>query len=143
MCHLQYVNDLIILITGGKEDLQIKKIILYSFEVISRLGINSQKTYLVSTWVDQSPKTSLTSTLCCSFGSLSMTYLDMPINGRGHPHHDQEQLIFMIRQQLSPWKSKLLAIGGKLTLVNLVLFAILTYWMSIFKLPGFDHYQRK
>lgn len=40
-----------------------------------------------------------------------------------------------MRRRLSAWKSRHLSIGGRLTLVNSVLYAIPTYWMSIFKLP--------
>ena len=44
MCHIQYADDLIILATGGSEDLQVIKLILYLFEGISRLSINFLKT---------------------------------------------------------------------------------------------------
>lgn len=33
------------------------------------------------------------------------------------------------------WESKLLSLGGRLTLLNSILTVISTYWMSIFKLP--------
>ena len=44
MCYLQYVNNLLVLITSGIEDLRIIKLIEYLFEGISGLAINLYKT---------------------------------------------------------------------------------------------------
>ena len=49
MSHLQYEDDLIILIARGIEDLRIIKLILYLFKSISGLVINFQKTCFYST----------------------------------------------------------------------------------------------
>lgn len=38
-------------------------------------------------------------------------------------------------QQPSSWKVRYLSLGGRLTLVNSVLSAIPTYWLSLFKIP--------
>lgn len=48
---------------------------------------------------------------------------------------DQEKLIHVVRSRLSISTSKLLLLGGQLTLINLVLTSIPTYQMLIFKLP--------
>lgn len=45
-----------------------------------------------------------------------------------------EHLIEVIRSCLSTWKSKHLSLGGRFSLSNSIHSAILTYWMSIFKL---------
>lgn len=50
-------------------------------------------------------------------------------------HHDWEGLISKVISLFSTWKSKFLSLGGRLTLVNFILTALPTYWMSIFKLP--------
>lgn len=47
---------------------------------------------------------------------------------------DWEKLILAIKGHLPSWKSNLLFLGSRLILVNSILSAIPTYWMSIFKL---------
>lgn len=41
-----------------------------------------------------------------------------------------------MRKRLASWKGSFLSLGGRLTLVNSVLTALPTYWMSIFRLPA-------
>lgn len=53
MCHLQFANDLLILMAEGIEDLQIIKLILYLFEGMSGLAINFHKTCIFSTSMGQ------------------------------------------------------------------------------------------
>lgn len=46
MCHIQYVDDLLLLSTSGIEDLTIMKLILIIFEGLSGLAAYFQKNYL-------------------------------------------------------------------------------------------------
>lgn len=48
MCHLQYVDDLIIFTTKGIEDLQAIKLILYLYKGLLDLTINFRKNCLYS-----------------------------------------------------------------------------------------------
>lgn len=81
------------------------------------------------------PKPKAAGTLNCERGFLPITYLGIPISGRRPKRQDWEGLIFKIRKRLSSWKVKHLSFGGRLTLINSVIFAIPTYWMSLFRLP--------
>lgn len=81
------------------------------------------------------PHISHSRTLHCSSGSLPITYLGIPISGGRPRKQDWDILLSKIRSRLASWKSKLLSLGGRLTLVNSVLTAIPTYWMSLFRLP--------
>lgn len=48
MCHIQYADDLLVMMTGGGEDLGIIKLILYLFEGLWGLSANFGKTCLNS-----------------------------------------------------------------------------------------------
>lgn len=48
MCNLHYADDMLILSTGGLEDLRIIKVILYVFEGLSGLKTNFAKTCMFS-----------------------------------------------------------------------------------------------
>ena len=80
ICHLQYTDDLIILIAWGLEDLRIIKLILYFFDGISGLSINFHKTRLYSSKLGTLLDRSLAATLNCSTGLLPLTYLGFPIS---------------------------------------------------------------
>ncbi|XP_039122026.1 uncharacterized protein LOC120258641 [Dioscorea cayenensis subsp. rotundata] len=136
-CNLQYVDDLLILITGGLEDLRIVKLILFLFEGMSGLHANFAKTCLYSSNSRVLPDAAAAATLNCTSWRLPVTYLGIPISGGKPRKQDWEGIITKIRRRLSSWKVKQLSIGGRLMLVNSVLFALpTTYWMSIFRLPS-------
>ena len=80
--HLQFIDDLIIFSTGGFENLQIIKLILYLYEGISGLTINFNKSYLFSTKFGFQPSAATATTLNCANNYLPLTYLGVPLSGR-------------------------------------------------------------
>lgn len=82
MYHLQYANDLKLLMTGGIKDLRIFKLILYLFEGIFTLAINFQKSRLYPTKRGSLPDPASTYMLKCSAAQLSVIYFGIPISGR-------------------------------------------------------------
>ncbi|XP_039123614.1 uncharacterized protein LOC120260240 [Dioscorea cayenensis subsp. rotundata] len=135
ICNLQYADDLLAMTVGGAEDLRVIKLILMIFEGLSGLVTNFSKTCLYTTNLHQLPKDSEAKTVNCEVGLLPVTYLGIPISGRRPRKQDCESLIAKVRGRLSSWKSSYLSIGGRLTLVNSVLTALPTYWMSLYRLP--------
>ena len=83
MSHLQYVDDLLVLIVGGIDDLRIIKLILNLFEGMSGLAINFHKTSIFSTTTGQLAKDPLVQTLSRSKGMLPSIYLGCPYLGVG------------------------------------------------------------
>lgn len=84
VCHLQFADDLLVMTTGGGEDLRIIKLILFLFEGLSGLRVNFSKTCLYSTQKNLELPTHLSNSLQCSKGVLPLTYLGVPISG-GRP----------------------------------------------------------
>lgn len=134
MCQLQYMDDLLILIMGGREDLRIIKVILYTFELMSVLKVNSDKTCLYSSHRNLELHFFFSRMIYCNVGSLPLTCLGITLSSGRPRRQDWDILLNKIRSRLVTSKSKLLSLDSRLTLVNLVLTAIPTYWMSIFKL---------
>lgn len=83
-CNLHYANDLLVLTTGGLEDLRIVKLILYLFEGMSGLHVNYFKTCLYSVRMGVLPEEATTGIMNCHVGVLQVTYLGIPISG-GRP----------------------------------------------------------
>lgn len=97
MCHLQFADDLLILSTGGGEDLRIIKLILYIFEGLSGLKVNLDKTCLYASQRNFEPPSSLTRTIHYRSGSLSITYLGIPISGDRPRRQDWDIFLNKIR----------------------------------------------
>lgn len=126
--------DLLVLTTGGLDDLGIVKLILYLFEGLSGLETNFSKTYLYSINLGELPDSSTAETLRCEKALLPVTYC-ITISGRRPRKQDWEVLISKVRRRLSSWKVQHLSLGGHLTLMNSVFSALPTFWMSMFRLP--------
>ncbi|XP_039129083.1 uncharacterized protein LOC120265272 [Dioscorea cayenensis subsp. rotundata] len=84
MCNLHYADDLLILTTGGSEDLKVIKLILLVFEGLSGEETNFAKTCLFSTNLNQLPDVRVAKTFSCDVGLFPVNYLGIPISGR-HP----------------------------------------------------------
>lgn len=133
MCHQQYIDDLIVLTTGDREDLRIIKLILYMFEGIAGLTINLQKTYLYTTRQGQLANTVIAQTINNSLRILLLTYLSIPVLRRKPCLQAWMRLIKKIRTRLLSLK-KCLSLSCRLTLVYSMPFAIPSYWMPKFKI---------
>ncbi|XP_039118050.1 uncharacterized protein LOC120253914 [Dioscorea cayenensis subsp. rotundata] len=134
MCNLHYADDLLVLTTGGLEDLRVVKLILLVFEGMTGLATNFSKTCLYSSYRDLLPDRACRS-LSCERGSFRVTYLGYPDLGVEAKKARREELIVKIEGDFPLGKCNISSLGGRLTLVNSVLSAIPTYWMSLFRLP--------
>ena len=73
--------------------------------------------------------------LGCKVGSLPLSYLGLLVGGGITRLSSWEPLIENIRKKLAAWKSSLLSIGGRLTLIKSSLSNLPIYYMSLFPLP--------
>ncbi|GKV33771.1 hypothetical protein SLEP1_g42231 [Rubroshorea leprosula] len=75
------------------------------------------------------------SALNCKAGKTPFIYLGLPVGGNPHRHSFWKLTIEKFRSKLASWKGKLLSIGGRITLLMLVLSALPLFYFSIFKVP--------
>lgn len=85
--------------------------------------------------VDIPTKTRLHSILPIPEGSLPGKYLGVPLISSRSKVSDCSQLRSKILSRIQSWSNKSLTYGGRVQLVNSVLFSIQVYWASIFMLP--------
>lgn len=75
MCHLEFADNLLVLMTGGGEDLRIIKLILFLFKGLSGLKVNFSKTCLYSNQKNLEPPAYMASTLHCITNTLPLVYI--------------------------------------------------------------------
>lgn len=96
-CNLHFADDLLVLTSGGLEDLKIVKLLLYMFECLSGLQVNFSKTCLFSVRTGVLQETTDAETLNCATGILTVTYLGIRLY-EGRPRkQDWEGLITKVR----------------------------------------------
>lgn len=99
-CNLHFANDLLVLTSGGLEDLRIVKLILLVFKGMSGLVTNFGKTCLYMSNRNMLPYVRAAYTLSCQVGILPITYLGVPFSGARTQRQDWENLILKVRSRI-------------------------------------------
>nr|GEV29532.1 putative RNA-directed DNA polymerase, eukaryota, reverse transcriptase zinc-binding domain protein [Tanacetum cinerariifolium] len=106
--------------------------------VLVRLGVNRFEVHfvLLRPQFCRAVKEGLFKGICLN-GSVSISHLFYADDAMfiGEWNKEWADVVLKIRSRLSKWKVKTLSIGGRLTLLKLVLGASSLYTMSIFKVP--------
>lgn len=68
-------------------------------------------------------------------GKFPLTYLGLPIHWKKLCVKDWDPLVERLQSQLDNWKEGAVYFGVNLVMLNAVLSAIPTYWLSLYKLP--------
>lgn len=132
---LQYADDTIILLKGTAQQAIVLKELLDSFVLFSGLKINYHKSTLVPIHMSQQEATSAASTLQCPISSLPCNYLGLPLSTSKISHCLLQPIIDKIDRRLAGWMPGLLSWGGRVIMINSVLSAIPTFYMSCIKWP--------
>ncbi|GKV47995.1 hypothetical protein SLEP1_g54839 [Rubroshorea leprosula] len=133
---LQFADDTIIMGKADTENIFMVKTILRWFELMSGLQINFSKSNIYGynlpvRWVEGSA-----SMMRCGVGKSHFSYLGMPVDGNPGNKKLWEPLVNKFRAKLAIWKATSLSFGGRLTLLNSVLSALPTFYMSLFLIPN-------
>lgn len=118
---LQYADDTLV---GGEatwDNLWVIKSVFRCFELVSGLKVNFNKTRLFGINVDQSILSSGAQFLNCKIGVLPFKYLGLPIGANTRSLVTWQPIIDSLARRLASWKGRHLSLGGRITLINLVL----------------------
>ena len=114
--------------------------ILLLFEAMSGLKVNSAKSALIPIGeVPDLPQLALF--FECGVDSLPSTYLGLPLGVSYKSKIVWEPVIEKFHRRLAGWKSKLLSMGGRLTLVENALWSIPIYYLSLSTVPASSSFQ--
>nr|GEU86187.1 RNA-directed DNA polymerase, eukaryota, reverse transcriptase zinc-binding domain protein [Tanacetum cinerariifolium] len=109
--------------------------VLKCFHLASGLNINLGKSKLMGIAVNDVYVHQAVNKIGCGVLHTPFTYLGSKVGGNMSRNNVWDDIVDKLVVRLSKWKMKTLSIGGRLTLLKMVLGAMSIYHMSIFKVP--------
>lgn len=133
--HLSFADDVLVFFDGSEDSLRGVLSIMEDFKRISGLSMNRQKTELLIDGGSNIRCRDLANNLGLAQGSLPVKYLGVPLSSRKLKKSDFQPLLDKVSTRFRSWTVKHLSYAGRLVLVKTVIYAIITFWASIFTLP--------
>ncbi|GJZ69623.1 RNA-directed DNA polymerase, eukaryota [Tanacetum coccineum] len=103
--------------------------------IASGLKVNIAKSRLYRVGVSRMNIDVVASSLGCDHGSLLFIYLRLLVGRKMNHNKGWNEVVNRIRQRLLSWKANSLSVGGRLTLIKLILGSLPIYYLSLFKAP--------
>ncbi|KAK2663067.1 hypothetical protein Ddye_001641 [Dipteronia dyeriana] len=133
--HLQFADDMVLLLEPNMEYLFNAKRILRCFELVSGLRINFHKSCLVRVGKKQPGEGNWAIAFRCVLKSLPLNYVGLPLGGNANRETFWKHVVSRVEQRLSPWKGAIISKGGRLVLIKANLYSLPSYFMSVFSIP--------
>ena len=92
------------------------------------------KSHLLRINLEEGEIKELAEVLGCSVGMWPMLYLGLPLGRNPRSRSFWESVIRKVSKRLDGWKKAFLSKGCRMTLIQLVLIALPTYYTSIFRM---------
>ncbi|GJS68656.1 putative RNA-directed DNA polymerase, eukaryota, reverse transcriptase zinc-binding domain protein [Tanacetum coccineum] len=133
--HLFFMDDVLLL--GEWSSVNISNLVnlLNCFYKVSGLKHNLHKSNLFGIGVDPSEVSNSALVTGCQAQCLPFSYLGLPIGSNMARVNSWVPIVNKFNNRLSRWKSSLLSIGGRSTLISSVLGSLEIYFLSIFPMP--------
>ncbi|GJZ27081.1 RNA-directed DNA polymerase, eukaryota, reverse transcriptase zinc-binding domain protein [Tanacetum coccineum] len=135
LSHFFYADDVILVTEWNQADMDNIIRLFNVFYLASGIRINIHKSNIYGIGVSNNDIEEMARVTGCTAGSLPFTYLSLHIGSSMKRLNHWHSLIDKFKARLSRWKTNLLSIGGRSTLVKAVLGSVGIYCMSIFKVP--------
>jgi hypothetical protein len=133
--HMLFTDDTLVFCMANPNHLLYLRMLLLSFEAISGLKINLDKSVLVHVGhVDNVDD--LAGILGCGVSSLPLKYLGLPLGALFKANSSWDEVVGKIERWLASWKRLYLSKGGRVTLIKSTLSNLPTYFLSLFPIPS-------
>jgi hypothetical protein len=131
---IQYADDTIIVLPADSDQLTVFKGLLDQYAAFTGLKVDYQKSSMIPINLSQEEAIALAQGFNCQLGSMSFTYLVLPMGTTKPSIRDLSPLTDRVEGRLSVVTS-FLSYGDRLVLVNSVLSSLPTYFMLSLRLP--------
>ena len=136
LTHLCFADDLLIFSRADCHSVSIMLNTLQEFAAMLGLRCNPSKSFVFVSSTSSNIREELINLTGFREGALPITYLGVPLISSRLRNADSNMLVDLITSRITNWTSRFLSYAGRLQLVNSVLFAVQTYWASMFILPS-------
>ena len=126
-------DDAAIFLKPNKEEMQEIRQILTSFGMASGLLTNIQKSAVYPICCANLNIAEVIEGFDCPIKDFPCTYLGLPLHTRKLRRVDIQLLVDKVAKRLPAWKGKFLNRAGRLTVLNMVLSSIPTYFLTAFQ----------
>ena len=132
--HLMFADDVMVFFDGTSNSLHGIAECLDDFASWSSLHMNTNKTELFTSGVDQVESAAIAS-YGFSSGQFPIRYLGLPLMSRKLKISEYTPLLLKITSKIQSWTAKILSFAGRLQLLRTVIFGLVSFWLSAFILP--------
>ncbi|GJV38519.1 RNA-directed DNA polymerase, eukaryota, reverse transcriptase zinc-binding domain protein [Tanacetum coccineum] len=133
--HLIYVDDVIFLGEWSSANAHNLICMLRCFYLISGLKINVNKCNILGIGVSDEEVSNMANVIGCEAAKFPLKYLGVPVGCNMARCSNWNDILQKFVSKLSPWKARMLSVGGRLSLIKSVLGNLPTYYMSIYMMP--------
>jgi hypothetical protein len=133
--HLLFADDTLVFCGASPDHLLYLRMLLLSFEAVSGLKINLDKSVLAAVGIVDNID-DLAGILGCGVSSLPLKYLGLPLGAPFKAKSSWDEVVGKIERRLASWKRLYLSKGGRVTLIKSTLSNLPTYFLSLFPIPS-------
>nr|GEV78255.1 transposon TX1 uncharacterized [Tanacetum cinerariifolium] len=133
--HLLYADDAMFIGKWSHSNVNVLMMMLHCFSLASGLKVNVHKSSIYGVGVRQADVQHMAENFCCISNNLPFTCLGVKVGANMIRLNSWSDVVKKVSNKLSNWKAKTPSVGGRLALLKSVLGVILTYYMSLFKVP--------
>jgi hypothetical protein len=137
--HLQYVDDMMILVQNTKLGLINLKFLLLCFELLSGLKINFHKSEVIVMGVEPGEQARIARLINFKQGKFPFTYMGFTISDHKLSIVDNEPLVTLVGKRAAPWKGQFMSSAARLTLIDACLSSLPLHTMVLFLLDDGTH----
>lgn len=130
--HLFYADDALFIGELSKRNIRNLAWILRCFHVASSLKVNFHKSKVFGIGVTSHQTSRWAHLLGCEPSSIPFNYPSVLVGANMNIKSNWKPIIKRFQAKISDWKAKNLSFGGRLTLIQLVLDNLPTYYLSLF-----------
>ncbi|XP_026428327.1 uncharacterized protein LOC113324223 [Papaver somniferum] len=132
--HLQFADDTLIFVDANVEEVRRLFLILTSFECLTGMKLNLEKSSMISVGVDEVIG-DLALELGCKVEKLPFKYLGLPIGATARCTSVWDEVIKRMEVKLATWKKRFLSKAGRLVLIRSCLLSLPVYFLSLIPMP--------
>lgn len=132
---LQFTDDTEVVGKGSWNNLRSIKAIFKGFELISGLKVNFHKSKVIGVNLEESFIESTSHFLSCYREKIPFKFLGILVSINLRRGESWKEVMSLFKRKLLTWKSRLLSMGGRVTLLNSVLSSVPIYTMHFYRTP--------